>query len=288
MPFSRIFASSILVLSAAFMLPSAVQAQTTVTPPEDGHGIGSELIRHHRLKHLDAKLGVDPAVLKEQCRYESEISSAPPPRQVALTFDDGPEPGQTEFILETLRRYRIPGAFFVVGHKVQQHPELLEQIRREGHHIIGNHSWDHPNFHAIDVAAQTEEVERARAALALPGTHGYFRYPFGNSTCDTNNLVRSMGYSIVGWHIDSCDWAFDVRGKVDSKEAMICGVLPQYRQDFVGHVVSTVRAHNGGIVLLHEIHPKTTRQLESIIQRILAEGYTFASLADPAFVPSMR
>lgn len=97
-----------------------------------------------------------------------------------------------------------------------------------------------------------------------------------------------MGYSIVGWHIDSCDWAFDGRGEVDGKEAMICGVLPQNRKDFVGHVVSGIRAHNGGIVLLHEIHPSTVRQLEVIIKRVLAEGYAFVSLADPAFAPSLR
>lgn len=113
--------------------------EATATNP-NGHGIGAELIRHHRLRHLDAHLSVDPTVLHEQCRYESEISTAPPAKKVALTFDDGPEPEQTELILKTLRQYDIPGAFFVVGHKVQEHPELLEKILREGHHVVGNHS----------------------------------------------------------------------------------------------------------------------------------------------------
>lgn len=97
-----------------------------------------------------------------------------------------------------------------------------------------------------------------------------------------------MGYGIVGWHIDSCDWAYDHAGTVDAKEAMICGVLPQYRQDYASHVVSAVRAHHGGIVLMHEIHPNTVRQLEKIILAILAEGYAFTSIDDPGFAPSLR
>jgi peptidoglycan/xylan/chitin deacetylase (PgdA/CDA1 family) len=75
---------------------------------------------------------------------------------------------------------------------------------------------------------------------------------------------------------------------VDAKEALICGVLPQHRQDYVSHVVSAVRAHHGGIVLMHEIHPNAVRQLEKIILAILAEGYAFTSMEDPGFSSSIR
>ena len=297
MSFRSIVPLLISMLSALGWCQSTAYAQSSETPSANRvidsahvseHDVSSEVIRYHRLRHLDARMTVPATVLQAQCRYESEISTAPPPKKVALTFDDGPEPGQTEFILDILHRYNIPATFFVVGHKVQQHPELLALILRDGHHLVGNHSWDHPNFHAIEPVAQTSEVASTRSLLALPGEHGYFRYPFGNSTCETNALVRSMGYSIVGWHIDSCDWAYDAHGEVDAKEAMICGVLPQHQKDFVGHVVSEVRAHDGGIVLLHEIHPKTVRQLETLIKQILAEGYSFVSLEDSGFSSSMR
>jgi peptidoglycan/xylan/chitin deacetylase (PgdA/CDA1 family) len=207
---------------------------------------------------------------------------------VVLTFDDGPEPGQTELILETLKRYDIPAVFFLVGHKAQEHPELVDRIRASGKHVIGNHSWDHPNFHAIEANAQALEVERTRDTLPSAPGPKFFRYPFGNSTCETNALVRSLGYGIIGWHIDSCDWAFDHAGVVDAKEAMICGVLPQHRQDYVNHVVSAVRAHHGGIVLMHEIHPNTISQLEKTILAIRSEGYVFTALDDPGFLSSIR
>jgi peptidoglycan/xylan/chitin deacetylase (PgdA/CDA1 family) len=282
------------VVAGLLFAVSANGGDTVPSPATNGipaphtHGTSAELIRHHRLKHLEARLTVDPAVLREQCRYESEISTAPPARKVVLTFDDGPEPGQTELILETLKRYNIPAVFFLVGHKVQEHPELVKRIRAAGQHVIGNHSWDHPNFHVIDAGAQALEVEKTRDILPTTAGPNNFRYPFGNSTCETNALVRSMGYDIIGWHIDSCDWAFDRSGAVDVKEALICGVLPQHRQDYVGHVVSAVRAHKGGIVLMHEIHPSTVRQLEKIIVAILAEGYAFTSIEDPEFSASLR
>ena len=97
-----------------------------------------------------------------------------------------------------------------------------------------------------------------------------------------------MGYAILGWHIDSCDWAFDRAGSVDAKEALICGVLPQNKTDYVRHVVSSVRAHHGGIILMHEIHPNTVHQLEEIILGIRANGYDFASVDESDFVTSLR
>jgi len=140
------------------------------------------------------------------------------------------------------------------------------------------------------VALQAEEVLRDEALLGMAGDHPQklFRYPFGNSSCETNTLVHERGYRIVGWHIDSCDWAFDKTGAVDFQEATSCGVLPQYRSDYVGHVVSAVRARNGGIVLMHEIHPNTVARLEEVVRQILADGYTFGTVLDADFEPSLR
>ncbi len=176
----------------------------------------------------------------------------------------------------------------MIGLKAQQHPELVAQVKSSGHHVIGNHSWDHPNFHDISVVAQIREVLRNEAVLAEEMRPKLFRYPYGNSSCETNQFLHSRGYRIVGWHVDSCDWAFDKDGSVDAKEALSCGVLPQHRGDYAGHVVSSVRAHNGGIVLLHEIHPNTVQKLDDIIVRIAAEGFIFGTIDEAAFQTSMR
>jgi peptidoglycan/xylan/chitin deacetylase (PgdA/CDA1 family) len=250
--------------------------------------VATDLIRFHSLHHLQVKAESNQETLRDQCRYESEVSTTPPKGKVILSFDDGPNPEQTPFILDILAKYDIPGSFFVVGHRVKQHPELIEKILASSKHVIGNHSWDHPNFHEISKEDQFAEVTHTKAVLPASMGKMYFRYPYGNSTCDGNQFIHAQGYKIVGWHIDSCDWAFDAHGFVDAKEALSCGVLPQNTHDFVNHVVSSVRAHNGGILLMHEIHPTTVRQLEEIVIQLKTAGFIFTTVDDPAFEPVMR
>jgi peptidoglycan/xylan/chitin deacetylase (PgdA/CDA1 family) len=278
-------------LAAPGLQPTAaVATAAAAAAAEHPHAQEIATIRRHHLKRLDDKLNIAPQLLIDSCRYESDISTRPPQKRVALTFDDGPEPGQTEQILAVLARYNITAAFFMIGEKMQRHPDLVARVRDGHHQIVGNHSWNHPNFHEISPALQADEVLREDALLGAGGAdpRKLFRYPFGNASCETNTLVRARGYRIVGWHIDSCDWAFEKTGAVDFQEATSCGVLPQYRADYVGHVVSAVRARNGGIVLMHEIHPNTVAKLEEVVQHILADGYTFGTVLDAEFEPSLR
>jgi len=248
----------------------------------------ADLIRLHRFNHLQDKSEANQDALKDQCRYESEVSTAPPKGKVILSFDDGPNPQQTPYILDILAKHNVPGSFFLVGHRVKQHPNLVEKILATRTHVIGNHSWDHPNFHEITPEEQIDEVLKTKEVLPSPIGQLFFRYPYGNSTCDANKFIHQQGYKIVGWHIDSCDWAFDSHGFVDSKEALSCGVLPQNTHNFVNHVVSSIRAHNGGILLMHEIHPSTVRQLEEIVIQLKNSGFIFTTVEDSAFIPVMR
>jgi peptidoglycan/xylan/chitin deacetylase (PgdA/CDA1 family) len=265
-----------------------VQNPAAATPPLHGSSEHRDAIRFHRLQHLNDRINIDSQVMRTNCRYESDISTPPPLHRVALTFDDGPEPGQTELILRVLARYNIRATFFMIGEKAKRHPELVHAVLQSGQHLVGNHSWSHPNFHTLSVQAQAEEVKTAEVALGAALVHKLFRYPYGNASCETNSLLKAEGYQTVGWHVDSCDWAFDRNGAVDDKEALECGVLPAYKSDYVGHVMSALRAHRGGIVLMHEIHPNTVAALESLIQSIIAAGYAFGSVDDEDFAPSLR
>ncbi len=269
-------------------LPVAHAHETTEAADAHSPSEESKTIRRHRMKKLEEHLNTDEETLHRQCRYESEIAEAPPEKKLILTFDDGPEPGQTEYILSVLKKHNIPATFFMIGEKVQAHPELLALVQASGHALIGNHSWSHPNFHDIPPAEQALEVDKTAAQLAKTVQAQYFRYPYGNSSCETNELLKSQGYKIVGWHVDTCDWAFDHKGSVDLKEALSCGVLPQNRENFFEHVISSVRAHNGGIILMHEIHPHTLKQLDSLVVRLLEEGYTFGTVSDAEFAKYLR
>ncbi len=266
--------------------PSAAIAPTAPQPHEQE----TAQIRQRHLARLEARFTAPAGELARTCRYESDIATRPPVRRVALSFDDGPEPGQTEAVLDLLDKYDIPAVFFMIGEKVRRHPELAARVRASRHGIIGNHSWDHPNFHDISAAQQADEVLRDDALIFAAADAGprLFRYPFGNASCETNALLRARGYRIVGWHVDSCDWAFEKTGAVDLQEALSCGVAPRNRDNYVGHVVAALQARNGGIVLMHEIHPRTIARLEQIIVELRAAGFVFAAPTDAAFEDSLR
>ena len=282
----------VVVLICSHAASALAQDVNIVSAPEKAvnslHELDTAAMRLHRLHSLEAKLSSDAAELRALCRYESEISTTPPRKVLALTFDDGPEPVQTEYILDVLKRHQIRATFFIIGDQVKRYPDLVAKVMAEGHHLVANHSWDHPNFHSIDVADQTLQIKKTEQELTGSMTQKFFRYPYGNATCETNDYLHKQGYKIVGWHIDSCDWAFDKTGAVDAKEAATCGVLAQYSKNYVGHVLSAMRAHNGGIVLMHEIHPNTLKKLEEIIELALADGYAFDSIDAIEFVDAMR
>ena len=249
----------------------------------------AETMRHTHLVRLQEHLEKPEEDLHRTCRFESDIATLPPEGVVALTFDDGPEPGHTEEILAVLARHQVPATFFLIAEKVKAHPELAAQERALPGAVIGNHSWSHPNFHDIPVDEQTSEVDRADALLhADLGATPLFRYPYGNSSCDTNERVHTMGYRIVGWHVDSCDWGFDGAKGLTAAEALSCGVLPAYRQDFLGHVVASVRAHRGGVVLMHETQHISVDNLDALIVKLQAEGYRFSTPAAPEYAASLR
>jgi peptidoglycan/xylan/chitin deacetylase (PgdA/CDA1 family) len=249
----------------------------------------AEVLRHAHLVRLQEHLEKPEEDLHRTCRFESDIATLPPEGVVALTFDDGPEPGHTEAILAVLARHHVPATFFLIAEKAKAHPELVAAALALPGAVVGNHSWSHPNFHDIPVEAQLKEVDGADALLhADLGATPLFRYPYGNSTCETNERVRTLGYRIVGWHVDSCDWGYDGPAGLTAAEALSCGVLAPYRRDFVGHVVSSVRAHRGGVVLMHETQHISVDNLDTLITRLEAEGYRFSTPIAPEFATSLR
>lgn len=248
-----------------------------------------EKIRRAHINRLMERLETSAEELRQRCRFESQIATLPPQSVVSLTFDDGPEPGHTELILAALTEARVPATFFLIAEKAARHPDLVAKMRALPGAVIGNHSWSHPNFHDIPVPEQLQEVERANTALRDDlSKDRLFRYPYGNSSCEANDSVRGLGYQIVGWHVDSCDWAFDGPEGLSAREALSCGVAAAYRKDFVGHVLSGVRAHRGGIVLMHETHRNSVDHLGEIIQRLKEEGFSFGSPIDAGFAASLR
>lgn len=131
--------------------------------------------------------------------------------RVALTFDDGPDPRFTPQLLDVLKEYDVKATFFLMGARAAAYPELVQRMVDEGH-IIGNHTYWHPNLVEVgDIATLETEVQRTEDTLAE--IIGYrtklFRAPYGFLFNELVERLGEMDYTVVGWSVDSLDWQED-------------------------------------------------------------------------------
>ncbi len=129
------------------------------------------------------------------------------PRELALTFDDGPNPACTPRLLDLLARYGAKGTFFLVGGFAQEEPMLTKQIAAAGH-LIGNHSWSHPNLSLSSPARIREELRRTTDTLEhlIGRPVRFFRPPFGARRPYVMRTARAMGMTPVLWNAMTSDW----------------------------------------------------------------------------------
>lgn len=128
------------------------------------------------------------------------VAGAPGVREVALTFDDGPNPPYTDRILDVLHSERVPATFFVVGRAAVAYPATLRRMVRDGH-ALGNHTWDHAHLIVQSPAAMRVELERTDAAIAkITGRHTtLMRPPFGARDFAVIGEAHRLGYRVVMW-----------------------------------------------------------------------------------------
>jgi peptidoglycan-N-acetylglucosamine deacetylase len=133
---------------------------------------------------------------------------APPrPGELALTFDDGPNTTWTPRLLEILSSHEVRATFFLVGAYAQAQPDLVRQIAAAGH-LIGNHSWSHPNL-ALCAASRIEQ-QLSRTSQTLEQITGvpvrFFRPPFGGRRPEALRIARRLGMVPVLWNAMTSDW----------------------------------------------------------------------------------
>lgn len=210
-------------------------------------------------------------------------------KQVALTFDDGPNTTTTVQILDILAEHDIQATFFINGNRVTGSAQraVLQRMIDEGH-ILANHSQDHKKLSSLGRDAVTSQVGQTHSIVGEFTNPLYFRFPFGASNCETAGIVREdFGLTVTGWNVDSGDWCY--AGNGGSCPASTFGGIPsQFRSDMHGWTMHQIRQKNGGIVLFHDIHQFTANTVEGIIEDLEDEGFTFTNIDDQETFPLLN
>ncbi len=176
-------------------------------------------------------------------------------RVIYLTFDDGPIPEATPFVLDVLRQLDIKATFFMVGDNAQKYPHLLEQVRLEGHRI-GNHTFNHIGGLRWSAWKYMGNVMKAENILH---TNQLFRPPHGWMGLVQYRVMRATGWRVVMWDLVTRDYSTRLTA-----------------QDVLQNV--RLYARNGSIITFHDSR-KSIDKLKEILPEALQwlkdEGYEF-------------
>lgn len=182
-------------------------------------------------------------------------------KNVALTFDDGPNAKYTPQVLKVLDEHKVRATFFLIGREAQRHPELVRQIDLAGHEI-GNHTYSHVRLPQIPSQAIKPELEKTReVVLEVTGKNTIlFRPPWGFLDSRSLAELALRKFAIVLWSVDSRDWS-----------------RPGAR--VIAHnVLSKTQA--GSIILCHDDHEQILGALPEIIKGLKEQGYQFITASE--------
>ena len=182
------------------------------------------------------------AALWPASRIFGRTHIAPPrPGELALTFDDGPNPACTPRLLDTLAAHDARATFFMVGRYAQSEPALVRRIAQAGH-LIGNHSWSHPNLALSTPGRVRAELARTSDALAQiigkPVLH--FRPPFGARRPYVLRVARELGMTPVLWNAMTSDWSEPSADRISQR------LMHRIERNHQRGLASNIVLHDGG------------------------------------------
>ena len=190
-------------------------------------------------------------------------------RQIALTYDDGPNDPHTLALLEVLARHGVNATFFLIGRYVEQRPDIVRDIAQAGH-VIGNHTFMHPLLIFKSKSETRNELIRCRAAIqnAVGNHSNLFRPPFGGRRPATLRAARELGLEPVMWNITSYDWNAPPAAVIEGKVS---------RRIRGGDVILL---HDGGHKAMGADRSQTVKATDNLITKYKAEGFVFTTVQE--------
>jgi peptidoglycan/xylan/chitin deacetylase (PgdA/CDA1 family) len=172
---------------------------------------------------------------------------------VFLTFDDGPIPEITPWVLDELKKHNAKATFFCIGENVKTHSEIFQRILAEGH-SVGNHTFNHLNGWKTSISEYIENIEKAKKQMhnsefRIQNSELLFRAPYGKITSKQAKTLQNKGFKIVMWDVLS----YDYDGSV-SEEKCLKNVLNNIKP--------------GSIVVFHD-SLKAEKNLRYVLPKVL-------------------
>lgn len=247
---------------SGFKIHSFLQAQTvieTVSSPEENWGLSFQ---------EEGKTPVGNASAEELKPYHAAYADDTEEKVIYLTFDAGYENGNMAPILDALKKHHATGTFFVVGNFLETSPELAKRMVEEGH-IVGNHTYHHPDMSQISTKdafqKELQDVEKLFQEITGTNMSHYYRPPQGKYSIANLEMAKEMGYDTFFWSLAYVDWLEDQQ---PDKEEAFSKLL--------------TRIHPGAVVLLHSTSATNAAIMDELLTRWEEMGYRFAPLSELA------
>lgn len=209
---------------------------------------------------------VGPASASQLARYDAAYLGNTGEKVIYLTFDAGYENGCTGKVLDALKKHNAPAAFFLVGHYIQENPDLVRRMVAEGH-TVGNHTMRHPDMSKISEKtafskelSELEALYRETVGSEMPK---YYRPPQGCYSQENLEMAQELGYKTVFWSLAYVDWNNNAQ---PTREQAFSKLLP--------------RIHNGAVVLLHSTSATNAEILDELLTEWERQGYRFAPIEE--------
>lgn len=241
------------IVSLGYIASPGFRLKGQITPPMLAGGLEKD---NRLLGEADLERLYPDIVLRQRKGNEKVI---------ALTFDDGPDNVYTPAVLDVLKAKQVRATFFLIGNRIEEYAETTRRIIEEGH-LIGNHTYSHPNTGKPLGQQLRAELERMEAALETFNVSSsyLFRPPYGALSAPAALEVANMGYRLALWSVDSLDW----RGL--TKEEVLNNIMTQIAP---GRVILQHSAGGPGEDLSGSV-----LALSEVIDTLKQQGYTFLTM----------
>lgn len=269
-PWSGITAQKVSIVAVLFLVMYALGALTA----KKAESVGVSALLHEKSENWGLGFGTEGkpptgnASAEELKKYNAYFIGDTTQNTIYLTFDCGYENGNTEPILDALKKHDVKATFFVVGNFLETSPEIVKRMIAEGH-TVGNHTYHHLDMSSISsmdaFKKETQDVENLFEQITGTPITKFYRPPQGKYNIENLKMAQEFGYHTFFWSLAYVDWYQD---KQPTKDEAFGKLLK--------------RIHPGAIVLLHSTSSTNAQILDELLTKWEEMGYTIKPLTELA------